>query len=213
MYYLSVMLFAIICGFYSDLGIKGYFSNFGLYKYIFWNMFFLNFLCPSLPGVFNSSPINGALWTIKIEIGFYIVLPFLIYFLKKFDTQKKRNIFLSIIYIASVLWSEGCKLLPIPQQISHQLPGFMSFFVMGMIFLFNWNFLIRQKKYFIIPAIIVFSLHYLFKTEILMPIALTCILMWAGSTMKLIKSIGIPSDYLYGMYLFHFPVINILTLK
>ena len=214
-YYLTVFLFAIICVFFSEFSTKEYFTSTHFWKYIFWNSIFLNFICPSLPGVFNEVAINGALWTIKVEIGFYIILPILIYILKKFNSKKKQNIFLSVIYILSVIWNEGLsRLAPvmhIPSQLSYQLPGFMSYFVMGMLFLFNWEYLISKKKFFIIPAVIIFSLHYLTKTEILMPCALTCILMWFGTTLKCFKRIGMPVDYSYGMYLFHFPLNNIYT--
>lgn len=215
MYYLSVFLFAIICSFYSELGVKNYFFNSNFYKYLFWNSIFLNFMCPSLPDVFNSVAINGALWTIKVEIGFYIILPVLIYILRKLDSLKKQNIFLIIIYVLSVIWNIGLnylsKILPIPSQLSHQLPGFMSYFVMGMIFLFNWQKLISLKNYFIIPSLIIFSLHYVTKTEILMPLSLTMIVMFIGKSFSFLKKIGYPVDYSYGMYLFHFPLINILN--
>lgn len=215
MYYLSVLLFAVICGFYSDLGVKGYFSSSGLYKYLFWNGIFLNFVCPSLPGVFSGVAINGALWTIKVEIGFYIILPVLIFIIKKLSNQKKRNVFLICIYILSVTWNEGLGYLSsrenIPSQLAYQLPGFMSYFVMGMLFLLNWNYLISKKNIYIVPAIIIFALHYVTKTEILMPMALTCILMWAGKTLLCFKRVGMPVDYSYGMYLYHFPLINILS--
>ncbi len=215
MYYLTVFFFSIICCFYSDLGIKGYFSSSHFWKYLFWNSIYLNFMCPSLPGVFSGVAINGALWTIKLEIGFYIILPILIYFLRQFDSRKKQNIFLIVIYALSIIWNEIFTLLAvvihIPSQLSYQLPGFMSYFVMGMIFLFNWESLIAKKNYFIFPAIIIFSLHYFTKTEILMPCALTIIVMWVGTSLTIFKKIGIPVDYSYGMYLFHFPLINIYT--
>ena len=214
-YYLTEFFFAIICVFFSELSAREYFTGAHFWKYLFWNSIFLNFVCPSLPGVFTGAAINGALWTIKLEIGFYIILPILIYLLKKFDSKKKQNIFLVIIYVLSVIWNEGLSRLAtvirIPSQLSYQLPGFMSYFVMGMIFLFNWNFLISKKNLFIIPSIVIFALHYITKTEILMPCTLTCILIWVGTTLKVFKRIGMPVDYSYGMYLFHFPLINIYT--
>lgn len=215
MYYLALFFFALICCFYSDLGIKGYFSSSHFWKYLFWNSIYLNFMCPSLPEVFNEVAINGALWTIKVEIGFYIILPILIYFLRKFDSRKKQNLFLIIIYSLSVIWNEGLSrlatIINIPSQLSYQLPGFMSYFVMGMIFLFNWEYLISKKNYYIVPAVIIFASHYFTETEILMPCALTMIIMWTGTTLLVLKKIGTPIDFSYGMYLFHFPLVNIYT--
>ena len=215
MYYLTVFFFALICCFYSDLGMKAYFSSWHFWKYLFCNSIYLNFMCPSLPGVFNGVAINGALWTIKVEIGFYIILPILIYFLRKFDSKKKQNLFLIIIYVLSVIWNESLShlatIIHIPSQLSHQLPGFMSYFVMGMLLLFNWETLISKKNYYIVPAVIIFAFHYFTKTEILMPCALTMILMWTGTNLLTFKKIGTPVDYSYGMYLFHFPLVHIYT--
>lgn len=214
-YYLTIFLFAIVCAAFSELDPKDYFASRHFWKYLFWNGVYLNFVCPSLPGVFGEAAVNGALWTIKVEIGFYIILPVIIYFLRKFDTQKKRNVFLVAIYIISVIWNEVlgrmANVLHIPPQLSYQLPGFMSYFVMGMLFLLNWDFLICRKDILIAPAVIIFALHYLTGTEILMPCALSCILMWAGKTLTVFKRVGMPVDYSYGMYLFHFPLINIYT--
>ena len=49
-------------------------------RYLGWNLAFLNFMEPALPGVFEANrftEINGALWTLKIEVMFYLVLPLL----------------------------------------------------------------------------------------------------------------------------------------
>ena len=69
MYYISVIGFSILCLCFSEMTPNDYFGL-KYFKYLFWNCIFLNFMHPSLPGCFNGSAVNGALWTIKIEIGF-----------------------------------------------------------------------------------------------------------------------------------------------
>ncbi|MEL6724673.1 MAG: acyltransferase family protein, partial [Pseudomonadota bacterium] len=47
-------------------------------RYLGANLIFLNFLQPTLPGLFEAQrfpEVNGALWTLKIEVLFYLVLP------------------------------------------------------------------------------------------------------------------------------------------
>ena len=77
--------------FAGELSIKEFFTNAETWKYLFWNCIFLNFMHPSLPGCFDGkfAAVNGALWTIKIEIAFYVVLPILIWFFKKMKSLKQ----------------------------------------------------------------------------------------------------------------------------
>jgi len=64
-----VVLCAFFMFFVSTKGAAEYFTI-DFLKYIFFNLLTLNFIQPTLPGVFNTNSlpiINGALWTIKIE--------------------------------------------------------------------------------------------------------------------------------------------------
>lgn len=71
------MLCALSLWTVSSLGIGEYFSRTWL-KYVGFNLAFLNFVQQSLPGVFEGhkfDAVNGALWTLKIEVMFYAVVP------------------------------------------------------------------------------------------------------------------------------------------
>lgn len=70
-----VVLGAVLLFSFSSLEICAYFSSDGFWKYLAPNLCTLNFLHPSLPGVFGGSAVNGSLWTIKIELAFYVMLP------------------------------------------------------------------------------------------------------------------------------------------
>lgn len=79
-YALVVSACAVLLFSFSRLPLREYVSSAGLWKYLAANFCTLNFLHPNLPGVFEGLPlggsVNGSLWTIKVEIGFYILLPF-----------------------------------------------------------------------------------------------------------------------------------------
>ena len=73
-------------------------------------------------------------------------------------------------------------------------------------YVYNTTELEKTDKFLLVPAVILFILHYVTKTEILLPFALTIIIMFLGKKLVIFSEIGQPIDYTYGMYLFHFPM-------
>ena len=86
-YWMVVLVCAVGLSAFSVLPLREYFCNSVFYKYLAANILTLNFIQPNLPGVFEgldlNGSVNGSLWTIKIEIGFYILLPFIVFAVKK----------------------------------------------------------------------------------------------------------------------------------
>ncbi|MEM9938120.1 MAG: acyltransferase [Pseudomonadota bacterium] len=104
-------------------------------QYLGANLIFLNFLQPDLPGFLEGrqvSAVNGALWTLKIEVMFYIALPFLAWGLSKLG----RFWWVGILafYLGGWFWSVEVARLdhPLAEQIARQLPGQMAYFASGM---------------------------------------------------------------------------------
>lgn len=79
MYLIVIVSFSMLFFYFSDLSFSEYFASSDFWKYLLWNVLTLNFIQPSLPNVFNNVPVNGSLWTIKVEIGFYILLPIFLF--------------------------------------------------------------------------------------------------------------------------------------
>jgi peptidoglycan/LPS O-acetylase OafA/YrhL len=100
--YVVVVLLCGLAGVaFSEYSYREYFS-FPLLRYLGANLSFLNFIQPSLPGVFigNSSPfVNGALWTIRLELLFYLSVPMVFMLLKRF---RKSLVFLFMFGIALI---------------------------------------------------------------------------------------------------------------
>ena len=88
--YPAYLCIILLCAFglftLSGLPVDQYFSA-DWFKYLVANLTFLNFLAPSLPGVFENNllqAVNGALWTIKIEVMFYCSVPLIVWFAQRF---------------------------------------------------------------------------------------------------------------------------------
>ncbi|MDR3558729.1 MAG: acyltransferase, partial [Candidatus Pacebacteria bacterium] len=104
-YFTVVVLAAFALCPLSSLPVSQYFGA-GFWKYLGANLVFLNFLAPSLPGVFTSnsiSAVNGALWTLKIEVAFYLFVPIIHWICGRFGTKKV----MFGIFLFSSAWKYG----------------------------------------------------------------------------------------------------------
>lgn len=187
----------------------------GVGKYLAANLIFLNFLAPDIPGLFQNnrfSEVNGALWTIKIEVMFYMALPILAWILKKVGPA--RLVVLILIYIAAEVWRQGIFLIGVEQksnlyiQLSRQLPGQMSFFVAGML---AWDHRsVLREKYWIagLVGLIGLGLSYLpfmeWALAASLALLITAIATAPGPKLNVVKY----GDFSYGSYIWHFPVIQ-----
>lgn len=111
-------------------------------RYVAANLIFLNFLEGDLPGLFNANrhaDVNGALWTLKIEVLFYVALPLLAWGLAKLKSYWWIGI--AAMVIAAFAWRDGMIALdhPYSEQLARQLPGQMMYFAAGMAMWRLWN--------------------------------------------------------------------------
>jgi peptidoglycan/LPS O-acetylase OafA/YrhL len=119
----GVVIFAqlVTLLFFSGAGVS--FGEIG--TYLAANLITLNFIKPYV-GDMVDFPFNGSLWTIKIEVMFYIALPIFIWFVKRFGMP-----FLIASWVAAFIFRYTMDDYSI--QIARQLPGAMTFFIAGYI--------------------------------------------------------------------------------
>lgn len=217
-YLLVIFLCALFLSFTSTYSFSEYFSSPQLYKYLAANLGFLNFIQPCLPGVFEKEgmmcAVNGALWTLKIEVGFYILVPVLIYLLGKL---RKKYILLIIIYVLSFVYRivlndiAGYTGNNLYVFLARQLPGFLSFFVCGMALHYYFDFLIKHKYLLGILGIGLFFIDKIIPFSVFTPIGLTLIIFAFAYSFKFLNSFGKFGDFSYGIYIYHFPIIQAAT--
>ena len=209
---MSVLVFSIL----STLSFVDYFSSKQLYSYLLSNLFFVNFIQPCLPGVFADNAycaVNGALWTIKVELGFYLVLPLIIYGLKR---VKHKLVYLFCLYVLGLVYQYGLtyamQLWPakvaVLTTLQHQLPAYLSYFISGII-LFQYGAYIKQKQ-LVLGAIatLVFVIEYMAGLEILRPLAMAVLIGNIAFGFSSLHNFGKHGDISYGIYIIHFPLIQ-----
>lgn len=216
-YVTVIILFTIIGIFITELNWKDYITDKDTYKYLIANLSFLNFIQPTLPEVFESNPIpavNGSLWTMKVEVMFYVSVPIILYLLKIY---KKLFIIISIFVFASlydfcftILYEQTNNelYLLIRKQIGSQLIYFYS----GTFILLYFDKFIKYLKYFFLIAVITYfyqNSNILF--SVLEPLAFATILIGTAYNLKYLNFLRKYDNISYGMYLYHFPIIQTIV--
>jgi peptidoglycan/LPS O-acetylase OafA/YrhL len=213
----------------STLPVKEYFSSSDVKKYFLANIFFMNFMQESLPGVFTenvAADVNSPLWTIKNEIGFYLIVPLIALIISKCKTRKRINMFLLGMYLLAYVYRFVCVSIyestgnAFFLYVTHQLPGFLQYFSVGIFCAINYDFIRKSSRYLIIPAVILFFLHYVIGGDImysdgigidlLLPASIGIIVMFIAFGFPALNGIGQKADYSYGVYVFHLPVLQTL---
>jgi len=217
-YLFIILSCAFFLSFLSKYSFSEYFTHPVFYKYLAANLTFLNFIQPCLPGVFlnnaASCAVNGALWTLKIEVSFYLIIPILLYFTKKI--KSKHFLFVGI-YLLSVIYrnlfeylsnSHGIEYYSI---IARQLPGFMSYFICGIALYFYFEFFIQNKNMLVLFGIIVFVLEHIIGVEFLTPLALSIMVFYVAFSFRQLNNFAKHGDISYGIYIFHYPIMKIAS--
>ena len=98
-------------------------------RYLAANLAFANFLQYDIGGVVHGLAVPGlnpSLWTLKIEIGFYAIVPLIFLAMQRWQWKALVAIFLASVAYQVIALHMG------EPRYAKQLPGQMQFFVVGM---------------------------------------------------------------------------------
>jgi peptidoglycan/LPS O-acetylase OafA/YrhL len=179
--------------------------------YLGWNLVFANFMAPEIPGIFSANSlqeINGALWTLKIEVMFYLVLPLLAWVLR--ISGPARWPIVTAIYVAAEAWrlllaNEG------EFELARQLPGQMSFFITGMML---YRLSLRGTRLHIAGCCGAFLLAASLLVEASEPVralGLGLVCAWIAVGWPRLPDAARFGDISYGLYITHFPIIQVVV--
>ncbi|MDS1315145.1 acyltransferase family protein [Aliarcobacter butzleri] len=175
-------------------------------KYFVVNMFFLNFLAPSVGYTFSGlevNAINGSLWTLKNEVAFYVIVPLIFMLYKRFGI-----ILLLIMYILSVIYMFIVNFIGM-EKLLVQFPAQLRLFLVGIICYIIFKKFNKNNIY--LAVLISFLLVVLFKDIIyfkymIYPMCIGIFVMFCAYFIKYIK---VDFDFSYSFYILHFPVIQL----
>jgi peptidoglycan/LPS O-acetylase OafA/YrhL len=213
-YFVVVMLCALSLWTVSSVDLKDYFSADWL-KYVLANLTFLNIVQPTLLGVFESnrfSEINGALWTLKIEVMFYAAVPVIVYLFRRIG----RFPVLVTLYFASVAYMSLMTMLAehsrsgLYDELARQLPGQLAYFMAGAFFYYYLPLFERRLPYFVAFASLALLVNFFYPVSVLEPFAIATAVAFFGLYLYL-GNFGKYGDFSYGVYIIHFPIIQLLV--
>jgi peptidoglycan/LPS O-acetylase OafA/YrhL len=226
--YVTVILVWAAAGlFLSDLGPGQYLMSGKTWAYLVANFSFLNFLEPTLPGVFGDpalntfvapgggSPVNGSLWSIRTEVACYIAVPFLCAMTKRMQPI--------IVYGGAYVLCIGFgQILSYYQNYDPRLmlirvafPDQFSCFIAGSLVFYYRTWFLKWCRPMLIPVLLVFLFHRSFPdlhfiSAWLTPAAIAVLVLWAGLAFPYLGNFARFGDFSYGVYIYHFPIIQML---
>jgi peptidoglycan/LPS O-acetylase OafA/YrhL len=170
---------------------------------------------PNLPGVFadNSfTEVNGALWTLKIEVMFYLVLPLLAWLLRA--AGRHRWILFLVVYVAAEVWRVALEHTGAAQndsmlvELSRQLPGQMSFFIVG-IALAAWRAELNWRSALVPLALVALVGSILVPAlDVFRALGIGVVVIWIAIGLPRVFDAARFGDLSYGLYIVHFPIIQ-----
>jgi peptidoglycan/LPS O-acetylase OafA/YrhL len=232
--YFTVIVVAAFALFPLSAAPASRYFGLGLVKYLGANLVFLNFLFPWLPGLFvhsASSAVNGALWTLKIEVLFYLFIPVLHWLCKKLGTMPVLGtlFFLSCAwkYTFEILWSMGS--LSIRSRIFYgelavQFPAQLAYFIAGIFLLLYFD---KLKHYFGVILAVTVALflvdHFftgkifayytgkVFDSDTMLDLVWITGIVFMFGFWRYFGNFSKYGDFSYGVYIVHWPILQTLV--
>ncbi len=180
--------------------------SFHVGKFLIANLTFANFIQPNIPGVFTGNPgndaMNGALWTIKIELMFYVAVPFIAWICKRINRDAVLWSLFALSAIFRTVYADH-------EKIAIQLPGQLSFFMIGAIVYYHLAWFKRHGLWLMAAAAACYVAHIYTGWFFLRPFAISGLTMGACQLLPHIEGPTKWGDFSYGTYILHYPIIQL----
>jgi peptidoglycan/LPS O-acetylase OafA/YrhL len=206
-YWLALFFCLVLGAVMTTLPETGYWHSVETWKYLGANILFLNFLHPGLPGVFQANPLepamDGALWTIKLEVMFYLIVPVLVWFVRRW----KPLPVLGSVFVLSVGYHEFLAHRG-HHNLAIQLPGQLCFFMVGALVYYNYNWFEANRGKVWLVSLPLLALAVATNWFVLDALAIPLFTLAVAFLLPTYRGITAHGDFSYGTYVLHFPIVQ-----
>lgn len=181
------------------------YGSYHLGPFLLANLTFLNFLHASIDGVFEFNPytsvMNGALWTIKVELMFYVAVPLIVWCCRRLN----RDAVLWTLFAASVLVH---LVVPANSKWLVELPGQLCFFMLGALIHYHLEWFMRRGWWVMAAAAVCYGLDLWTGWYVFRPLAIAPLTLGAALLVPVVRGPTRWGDFSYGTYVLHWPIIQ-----
>ncbi len=177
-------------------------------RYVAANALLANFLQYDIGGVLSglrNPAINPSLWTLKIEIGFYLIVPLIWLAVRRWGSWVLAAIFCGSVFYSLALRHFG------DTRLARQLPGQLQFFVTGMA-LYLYGQQLRVNVWVTVAIAAVFLAAWTFVHPIPDGIRPLIVAAFVHSFALSTPPVRLRTDLSYSVYLLHGPLLQVLIL-
>lgn len=217
--YMVVVLVCFIAGIIlTKISPTQFLCNSQSYHYLLANLSFLNFLEPSLPGLFTDNPdiaVNGSLWSMKYEVLFYILVPFIIWLMRR----KGKTTIMIVIFAFHIVYHglfdylEDHYTNPLFSAVNHASFNTIIYFFSGMAILLYFDYFCHYIKYIFpicVLLTIILNLADISILNYIEPLIFSSLIIGTAYYLKPLNFLQRYDNISYGLYLYHFPVTQII---
>ena len=214
--YALAVMFGLCTGlFVTSLPIADFLSNSQTWRHLFFNLDFLNYAQPTLPGVFetNVQPfINGALWTMKVEVLFYVTVPIVHWLIGKYG---KNRVLLPIIICSLIFYYTMLVMYVVTDDqffysMTHQIIAVLPYFYIPVLLLYNFDWVKSHiQTIMLVSSVLMIPCLSTSIDSFLLPLVLPVWIVSFAYGCKWLLFSAKWKDVSYQFYLFHFPVLQL----
>ena len=96
-------------------------------------------------------------------------------------------------------------------RIEQQLPGQLAFFISGALLYYYYDKFKQNSLQYLLIALVVYALSTYLSLYPLVPISLAVIVIYFATSFKYLGNWGRYGDFSYGVYIWHYPILQVLV--